>query len=121
MLWFSWMTLVLQELLDWLQTESAMFSYCPTADVAAYQGILTIVYGKHLYFDGSGGSLVVCWRAGRSSSLPHSPSTLRFWRRAEHSERPLERVARWLTPWLTLTPRELPPLSCYKGSPLYKE
>ena len=33
-----------------------MFSYCPTVDVAAYQGILTIVYGKHLYFDGSGGS-----------------------------------------------------------------
>jgi hypothetical protein len=47
---------VLQEMLDWLQTDSAVFNYCPTADVAAYQGSLTVARGKALYFDGSGGS-----------------------------------------------------------------
>ncbi len=47
---------VLQEMLDWLQTDSTTFSYCPTSDVTDYQGMLTIADGKSLYFDGSGGS-----------------------------------------------------------------
>ena len=50
-----------QDLLDWLAldavpfTAAAIFYYCPTADVLAYQGMPTIAYGKQLYFDGSGG------------------------------------------------------------------
>jgi len=46
----------LQDLLDWLETDSAMFSYCPTADVTIWQGVLTINVGKELFIDGSGGS-----------------------------------------------------------------
>ena len=46
---------VLQEMLDWLETDGALFSFCPTADVKPYQGVLTVMAGKELNFDGSAG------------------------------------------------------------------
>jgi hypothetical protein len=46
----------LQDLLDWLETDSATFSYCPTHDTTTYQGMLTVDYGKELFVDGSGGT-----------------------------------------------------------------
>ena len=46
---------VLQEMLDWLETDSSMFSFCPTADIKPYQGMRTVKVGKELFIDGSGG------------------------------------------------------------------
>ena len=46
----------LQDLLDWLETGSATFSYCPTTDVTEAQGVLNLNPGKQLFIDGSGGS-----------------------------------------------------------------
>eukprot|EP01045_Picozoa_sp_COSAG04_P015774 COSAG04_NODE_1272_length_7468_cov_3.407518_3_plen_1629_part_00 len=45
---------VLQEMLDWLETASAMFTFCPTTDVTTVSAILEIPRGKHLVVDGSG-------------------------------------------------------------------
>jgi alpha-tubulin suppressor-like RCC1 family protein len=53
---------VLQDLLDWLASETtpftaeAIFYYCPTADVMDHQGVLTLDHGKQLFIDGSNGS-----------------------------------------------------------------
>lgn len=47
---------VLEEMLGWLETSSAVHTYCPTADVTEYQGVLTVRSGKELFVDGSGGS-----------------------------------------------------------------
>ena len=46
----------LQDLLSWVSTDSAMFSYCPTEDVPEDQGVLMLRVGKQLLVDGSRGS-----------------------------------------------------------------
>eukprot|EP01043_Picozoa_sp_COSAG02_P014036 COSAG02_NODE_572_length_20163_cov_9.875461_5_plen_1192_part_00 len=46
---------VLQDLLDWLVSSSAMFSFCPTADISTWQGNLLVKDGKTLLLDGSRG------------------------------------------------------------------
>eukprot|EP01043_Picozoa_sp_COSAG02_P019290 COSAG02_NODE_923_length_15877_cov_26.660920_6_plen_1024_part_00 len=46
----------LQDMLNWLETDSLTFHFCPTIDILDDLGVLTLDHGKQLFVDGSGGS-----------------------------------------------------------------